>query len=303
MSDSIIIHDERFVGLYLPTANLEKLTSGMLWGEGPVYFPHGDYLLYSDVPSNVMHQWTPDAGSRVFRNPSNNSNGNTRDLQGRLITCEHLARRVTRTEHDGSITILADQYNGKKFNSPNDVVVKSDGTIWFTDPPYGILSDYEGKKADQEQAGCFVFRLDPQTNELTVVADDFDKPNGLAFSPDETILYISDTGNTHNDNCPQYIRKFDVIDGNTLANGSVFTHIENGLSDGFRLDVNGNVWTSAGKSVQCFAPDGGLIGEILIGELVANVEFGGPKGNRLFITASTSLYAIYLGTTGAQYKS
>lgn len=299
MSDSVIVHDERFIGLYMPTTNLEKLASGMLWGEGPVYFPHGDYLLYSDVAGNKMYQWTQDTGSRVYRYPSNNSNGNTRDMQGRLITCEHLTRRVTRTEHDGSITILVDQHDGKKFNSPNDVVVKSDGTIWFTDPPYGIISDYEGKKSDQEQDGCFVYRLDLQKDELTVVANDFEKPNGLAFSPDEKTLYISDTGATHNSDFPKHIRKYDVSDNNQLKNGSVFVVLENGLSDGFRLDVDGNVWTSAGKAVLCYAPDGTLIGEIPIPELVANVEFGGPKNNRLFITATSSLYSIYLGTNGA----
>lgn len=300
MSENIIVHDDRFIGLFLPTTHLEKLASGMLWGEGPVYFPHGDYLLYSDVPGNKMYQWTEEAGSRVYRAPSNYSNGNTRDLDGRLITCEHLTRRVTRTEHDGSITVLVDQHDGKKFNSPNDVVVKLDGTIWFTDPPYGIISDYEGKKANQEQDGCYVYRLDLKSNTLSIVAKDFEKPNGLAFSPDEKILYISDTGNTHNPDLPKHIRKFEVKNGRELVNGTEFAVLNKGLSDGFRLDIEGNVWTSAGKFVLCYAPDGTLIGEIPIPELVANVEFGGPKNNRLFITASSSLYAIYVGTSGAK---
>lgn len=300
MSKSIIIHDDRFLSLCLPTVKLEKLCSKMLWAEGPAYFPNGDYLLWSDIPNNRMYQWIDGLGRRVYRENANNSNGNTRDLQGRLITCEHLTRRVTRTEHDGSITILADRFDGKRLNSPNDVVVKSDGTIWFTDPPYGILSDYEGAKADQEQKGCFVFRLAPDSGELSVVADDFEKPNGLAFSPDEKILYISDTGLSHRSFGPRHIRKFDVVNGRELANSSIFTVIEKGVSDGFRLDIEGNIWTSTGAGVQCFSPDGTLLGEIPVGEAVANIEFGGPKRNRLYITATTSLYAIFVGTSGAR---
>lgn len=299
MSGQIVSHDPKFAHLTIPTVKLEKLFGGMLWAEGPVYFPHGDYLLWSDIPNNRILQWMDGAGCRVFRQDSNNTNGNTRDHQGRLISCEHLTRQVTRTEHDGTISVLADSYDGKRLNSPNDVVVKSDGTIWFTDPPYGILSDFEGKKSRQEQDACYVFRLDPDNGDLSVVAEDFDKPNGLAFSPDESILYISDTGISHTENGPRHIRAFDVENGQTLSNSRVFAEIENGASDGFRLDGDGNVWTSTGGGVQCFSPQGQLLGEILIDEMVANLTFGGPKNNRLFITATTSLYSLYVGTNGA----
>jgi gluconolactonase len=299
MARDLVIHDDRFLFLTLPTVHLERLSTGMLWTEGPVYFPQGDYLLWSDIPNNRMLQWIEGVGSRVFRANSNNSNGNPRDREGRLVTCEHLTRRVTRTEPDGSITVIADSYDGKRLNSPNDVVVKSDGTIWFTDPPYGILSDFEGRKSEQEQAACFVFRCDPQTGSLDVVADDFDKPNGLAFSPDETILYVSDTGRSHDRHGPHHIRAFEVSNGTTLENSRVFTEIEIGASDGFRLDVEGNIWTSTGGGVQCFSPAAELLGEIPIDEAVSNLTFGGPKNNRLFITATTSLYAIYLATRGA----
>ncbi|MCH8112911.1 MAG: SMP-30/gluconolactonase/LRE family protein [Proteobacteria bacterium] len=299
MASELVIHDSRFLNLTLPTVHLERLCTGMLWTEGPVYFPHGDYLLWSDIPNNRMLQWIDGVGYRVFRENSNNSNGNTRDRQGRLVTCEHLTRRVIRMEYDGSITVIADSYDGKRLNSPNDVVVKSDGTIWFTDPPYGILSDFEGKKSEQEQVSCFVFRSDPRTGSLDVVADDFDKPNGLAFSPDETILYVSDTGLSHRKDGPHHIRAFDVSNGETLKNSSVFTEIEIGVSDGFRLDIEGNIWTSTGGGVQCYSPEADLLGEILIEEVVSNLTFGGPKNNRLYVTATTSLYAIYVGTRGA----
>lgn len=299
MSDHLLVHDQSFLDLLLPNAWLEKLHGGMLWAEGPAYFPHGDYLLWSDIPNHHMYQWVEGSGTRIFRQHSNYSNGNTRDREGRLITCEHLTRRVTRTEHDGTVTVIADAYEGKRLNSPNDVVVKSDGSIWFTDPPYGILSDYEGKTADQEQAGCFVYRCDPVDGRLTVVADDFVKPNGLAFSPDEKLLYVSDTGLSHDPDGPHHIRVFDVLDDGTLKGGRVFAVIDPGVSDGFRLDVNGNIWTSAGNGVHCYRPDGIKLGEILTGEAVANVTFGGPKNNRLFITATTSLYAIYTATAGA----
>ena len=300
MAGDIIIHDRRFSYLSLPTVKLEKLSSGMLWTEGPVYFPLGDFLLWSDIPNNKMWQWSEPVGARVFREHSNYSNGNTRDREGRLVSCEHLTRRVTRTEHDGSITVLADSFQGKRLNSPNDVVVRSDGTIWFTDPPYGILSDFEGAKAEQEQAGCFVFRLDPADGSLRVVADDFDKPNGLAFSPDESQLYVSDTGFSHSQDGPRHIRVFDVADGCRLGNGRVFAEINNGVSDGFRLDVEGNVWTSSGGGVLCYAPQGDLLGEIPIAEKVSNLTFGGAKNNRLFITATTSVYAIYVAVKGAR---
>jgi gluconolactonase len=280
-------------------APVEKLFTGTRWSEGPVYFADTDQLIWSDIPNNRMLRWTPDGNVSVFRQPSNFSNGNTRDREGRLLTCEHGTRRLTRTELDGSITVLADSYKGKKLNSPNDVVVRSDGTIWFTDPPYGIITDYEGYKAPQEQAGCYVFRLDPASGNLDVVADDFGKPNGIAFSPDEKTLYIADTSLSHDPKGNHHIRSFDVVDGKRLAKGRVFAEIKEGFFDGFRLDSDGRVWTSAHTGVECYDPSGVLLGRIVIGELVSNVCFGGPRRNRLFITALSGLYSVYLAVNGA----
>lgn len=300
MAGERTVHDRRFLFLSLPTARLEKLCTGFLWAEGPVYFPLGDYVLWSDIPNDRIMQWVEGVGPRVYRQGSNNSNGNTRDNEGRLVTCEHLTRRVTRTEHDGSITVIADSYRGKPLNSPNDVVVKSDGSIWFTDPPYGILCGFEGRPAEQEQPACHVFRWDPATGALGVVADDFVKPNGLAFSPDETVLYVSDTGVSHDANGPHHIRAFDVVDGRKLARGRVLKVIDGGVSDGFRVDREGNIWTGGGDCVLCLSPQGEPLGEIEVGEMVANLTFGGPKNNRLFITASSSLYSLYVATSGAR---
>jgi gluconolactonase len=300
MAGETEILDERFRAMTLGNAWLEKLHGGMLWAEGPVYFADSDTLLWSDIPNNRILQFVRGAGVRVFREPSNNSNGNTRDRQGRLVTCEHGARRVTRTEPDGSITVLADNYRGKRLNSPNDVVVKSDGSIWFTDPPYGILSAYEGGKSESELGACYVFRLDPADGNLSVVADDFVKPNGIAFSPDEKTLYVADTGASHDPDGPHHIRAFAVEGGARLGKSRVFAEINPGLADGFRLDTDGNLWTSAGDGVHCFFPAGELLGKIKVPEVVSNVTFGGPKRNRLFITATTSLYAIYVAQEGAQ---
>jgi gluconolactonase len=245
-------------------------------------------------------RWVEGGGVTVFRHPSNNSNGNTRDRQGRLVTCEHGARRVTRTEVDGKVTVLADQFNGKRLNSPNDVVVRSDDTVWFTDPPYGILSDYEGNRGEPEYGGCFVFRLDPKSERLDAVAEDFDKPNGLAFSPDESKLYVVDTGGSHKKNGNHHIRVFDVVRGSRLANGRVLVEVRPGLADGLRIDTDGNIWTSAGDGVHCYSPQGELLGKIKIPEVVSNLTFGGPKRNRLFITGTTSLYSVYVAKNGVQ---
>jgi gluconolactonase len=297
--NEIEVYDERFRYLTLGNSWVEKLYTGTLWAEGPVYFADGNYLVWSDIPNNRMLRW---AGGHVsvFRDFSNNSNGNTRDRQGRLITCEHGARRVTRTEPDGSITVLVDQFQGKKLNSPNDVVVKSDGTVWFTDPPYGILSDYEGHVAEGEYGGCYVFRFNPATGALDAVVEDFNKPNGIAFSPDESKLYVVDTGRSHSPDGEHHIRVFSVDNQGRLSGGEVFAEVSPGIPDGVRVDLHGNIWTSAGDGVQCYAPDGVCLGKITVPEPVSNLTFGGEKRNRLFITATTSLYAVYVATTGAQ---
>ena len=282
------------------TAWLDKLFDGCRWAEGPVWFNDGGYLVWSDIPNNRLLRWTPDQGVGVFRADSNHANGNTRDREGRLVSCEHGGRRVTRTEPDGAVTVIADGYRGKALNSPNDVVVKSDGTVWFTDPSYGINSYYQGGKAEMEQDGCYVFRVDPATGGVDVVADDFAMPNGLAFSPDEKILYIADSGVSHDPDGPHHIRAFDAGDDGTLGNGRVFAVIDPGLPDGFCLDAEGNVWTSAADGVHCYAPDGTLLGKIKVPEVVANLTFGGPRRDRLFIAATTSLYSIFVSATGDQ---
>jgi len=294
------VFDKRFKSLMIGIAHLDKLADGCIWAEGPVWFADGGYLLWSDIPNNRMLRWTPETGVSVYRADSNNSNGNTRDRQGRLVTCEHLTRRVTRTEPDGSITVIADKHKGKRLNSPNDVVVKSDGSIWFTDPSYGIMTEFEGSRSEQEQGGCYVYRVDPASGEIATVVEDFVKPNGLAFSPDEKTLYIADSAASHDPNAPHHIRAFDVVDGRKLANSRVFCDIKVGIPDGFRIDVSGNLWTSCHAGVECYASDGTLLGRINVPEIVANVTFGGKRRNRLFITATTSLYAVYVNTTGVQ---
>lgn len=292
------IHDERFLHLIVQSAGLEEIHGGCRWAEGPVWFADLGCLIWSDIPNERMLRWSPGSDVSVFRSPSNFVNGNTRDRQGRLVSCEHGGRRVVRTEIDGTLTVLADRYRGKLLNSPNDVVVRSDGSIWFTDPTYGIRSDYEGYRAESEQETPNVYRLDPETGELDAVATDFGQPNGLAFSPDETKLYVADSASSHDPRAPRHIRVFDVVDGRRLANGSVFCSIDNGLPDGFRLDVQGNLWTSAGDGVHCFSPEGDLLGKILVPQTVANLTFGGPRRNRLFITARTSLYSVFVATNG-----
>lgn len=293
-------HDPRFRRMVFETTTIEQLYTGCLWAEGPAYMAAADQVVWSDIPNNRMMRWVPEVGVGPFRRPSNYVNGNTVDLQGRLVSCEHGGRRVVRLEHDGSLTVLASHYQGKRLNSPNDVVVKSDGSIWFSDPDYGINTNYEGYQAETEIGACNVYRIDPSNGDVTIVASDFERPNGLAFSPNEDKLYISDTGLSHREGGPRHIRVFDVVDGKTLQNGRVFAVIDNGMSDGFRLDEQGNVWTSAGDGVHCFAPDGTLLGKILIPEVVSNLVFGGPRNNRLFITATKSLYAVYVGVNGAK---
>ena len=291
-------HDPRFYHLVVGSAALDTLATGLRWAEGPVWFSDLNCLLFSDIPNQRIMRWVPGGGATVFREPSNFANGHSRDREGRLISCEHGTRRVTRTEIDGSVTVLADSYQGKRLNSPNDLVCHSDGSIWFTDPTYGILSDYEGYRSTPEQPGRHVYRLDP-SGDLTVVADDFLQPNGLAFSPDEKLLYIADSGASHDPALPRAIRAFDVA-GGKLSGGRVFASIDTGVPDGIRTDIFGNLWSSAADGVHCFGPDGALLGKVLVPQGVSNLCFGGPRKNRLFITATSAVYAVYLATTGAQ---
>ena len=304
LTESFEVADPRFRKLAFPNVHVEELWTGCRWAEGPAWFAAGRYLVWSDIPNDRMLRWDETDGSvSVFRQPAMNSNGHTVDLQGRLVSCEHRGRCVSRTEHDGSRTVLVSQVDGRKLNSPNDVVVKSDGSLWFTDPSYGIDSDYEGDAAPSEIGASRVYRFDESSGTVTVVADDFVQPNGLAFSPDESLLYIVDTGATHRENGPHHVRRFKVNANGTLSGGEVFAICPVGLYDGLRVDVHGNLWLSAGDGVHCHAPDGTLLGKILIPEAVANVCFGGAKLNRLFICGTTSLYAVYLNTRGARPRA
>lgn len=300
-TEAIEIRDPRFRRLVHGNVHLERLFTGCRWSEGPAYFPAGRYLVWSDIPNDRMMRFDETDGSvSVFRQPAMHTNGHTVDGQGRLVSCEHRGRCVSRTEHDGSRTVLASHWEGRRLNSPNDVVVRSDGTIWFTDPTYGIDSNYEGDAAPSEIGASHVYRLDLATGALAPVATDFVKPNGLAFSPDERLLYIADTGASHVEGGPRHIRRFEVApDGRALSGGEVFASCEVGLFDGLRIDTRGHVWTSAGDGVHCYHPDGTLLGKIQVPEVVANVCFGGPKRNRLFICGTTSLYAIYVNAQGA----
>jgi gluconolactonase len=288
--------DPRFGQFVLGNAPLKQLATGFDWVEGPVWFGDAGCLLFSDIPNNRILRYTPGVGVTTFRQPSNYANGHTRDRMGRLVSCEHGTRRVTRTEWNGNITVIADSYNGKRLNSPNDVVVHSDGSIWFTDPHYGIMTNYEGFAGEQELP-CNVYRVDPDGT-IQAVATDFNCPNGLAFSPDETCLYIADTGRMFSQD-PQHIRSF-AVNGAALTGGDIFHAVNPGASDGFRCDTDGNVWTSAADGVHCITPEGDLIGKILVPELVSNICFGGRAKHQLYITATTSLYAITLNRHGAQ---
>ncbi|HEX6329439.1 MAG TPA: SMP-30/gluconolactonase/LRE family protein [Jiangellaceae bacterium] len=286
--------DERF-GRVDGDSVVEVLYSGCRWAEGPAYFPAGRYVVFSDIPNDRMLRWDETTGAvGVFRSPAGYTNGHTVDRQGRLISCEQGNRRVTRTEHDGSVTVLADRYQGKRFNSPNDVVERADGSVWFTDPSYGIETDYEGNQADSEIGACHVYRVDPAGGEVRVVADDFVRPNGLAFSLDEQQLYIVDTRRKH-------MRRFDVAEDGTLTRGAVFAECDAGSFDGVRLDSVGRVWVAAHDGLHCFDPDGTLIGKLRLPETVSNLTFGGPKRNHLYVTATTSLYSLRVNINGAVY--
>ncbi len=299
MSDFIDIRDARFAKLIHGNARMERLWTGGRWAEGPAYLPAGRYLIWSDIPNDRLMRWDETDGSvSIFEQPCRNQNGHTVDAQGRLVSCEHRGRCVSRIEPDGSRTILADSYQGKRLNSPNDAVVKSDGSVWFTDPTYGIDSEYEGDAAPSEIGASNVYRIAPDGT-MTVVISDMVKPNGLAFSPDERLLYVADTGRTHDPNCTPAIRAYPLAaDGVSVGKGSEFVVCDAGLFDGFRVDTDGNIWSSAGDGVHCFASDGTMIGKILVPEVVANVCFGGPKRNRLFICATTSVFSLYVNARG-----
>jgi gluconolactonase len=300
-SDHYEIFDKRFVRLFNSNAQVDRLFTGCRWAEGPVYFAAGRYLLWSDIPNDRMLRYDETDGSvSVFRQPAGNSNGNTTDREGRLVTCEHGGRRVSRTEHDGSITTLPDRWRGKRLNSPNDVVVKSDGSIWFTDPAYGIDTDYEGNKAESEIGACHVYRIDATGSEIEAVITDMVRPNGIAFSTDEKLLYVVDTGRTHGPQNPAHMRVFKVGDKGKLSGGEVFADCTAGLFDGFRLDTEGRIWTSAADGVHCYEPDGTLIGKVKVPEVVANCAWGGPKRNVLYICGTTSLYAVRLMVNGVK---
>jgi gluconolactonase len=293
--------DDRFSSLRLGSASVERIATGCRWSEGPVWFGDLRTLLWSDIPNNRIMRWDEETGAvSVFRAPSNFANGHTRDRQGRLVSCEHGTRRVTRTELDGTITVLADSYQGKRLNSPNDIVVKSDGSVWFSDPSFGVLTDYEGHRGEAELP-TNVYRIDPATRALTVVSDSLSFPNGLAFSPDEKLLYVVESRAS-----PRKIHAFDVIDGVKLGKSRVVIDAGQGSPDGFRVDEHGNLWCGwGGKSeldgVRIFSPEGDALGHIHLPERCANVCFGGVKRNRLFMAASHSVYAIYVGVRGLSY--
>jgi len=311
----VLVLDKRFATIKIGNSPIRRLHTGMLWAEGPAWNGVGKYLVWSDIPNDIQLRWIEDDGHvSIIRHPAGNSNGNTFDREGRQISCEHGNRRVVRYEHNGKTVVLADRFGGKPLNAPNDPVVHPDGGIWFTDPGYGALSDYEGNKASLEIKEA-VYRIEPSSGKLAKVTDDLFKPNGLCFSPDYKTLYIADTGASHYPDAPRNIRAYDVIDGVKLAHGREFASMKlampggefAGFADGIRVDVEGNLYAAAGwvgpgyDGVHVFAPDGVRIGQILLPEICANVCFGGPKRNRLFMAASQSLYALYLDTRGAHF--
>ena len=297
---ALVAEDERFWSLVPRDAVLERLATGAVWSEGPVYLPESGDVVWSDIPNNRMLRWSTDDGLSVHRAPSNFVNGNTLDADGRIVHCSHGARAILRTEHDGAVTTLVDRWHGRRFNSPNDLVVRADGTIWFTDPPYGIRSNDEGYQAESEIRACNVYRFDPADGALEVVVTDVEEPNGLAFSPDGSLLYVADTSAAFRDDGGgnHHIRVYDVLDGRRACNGRLFAEVSPGLADGFRLDREGNLYTSSEDSIQVYDACGVRLGRIPVPEKVSNCCWGGPGRNELFVTASSSLYRIVLTAVG-----
>lgn len=300
MPETFEIYDDRLLTLVRPDASLQKIADGAVHSEGPVYFHEDDSVIWSDAHGNRLLRWSASDGVSVLRDPSDYQSGNYRDLEGRLVACSSGNRAIIRRDHDGQWQVLVDRYQGKRLNSPNDLVVKRDGTIWFTDPPYGITEPNQGYGGEQEQPGSFVYRFDPATGSLNAVVTDMVRPNGLAFSPDERLLYVSDTAAFNIPGGPHHIRMYEVVDGQWVKNGRVFAVIDPGQPDGLRVDEHGNIFTSSQDSVQVYAPDGTRLGKILVPEISANLTFGGPKRDRLLITAGKSLYVIDLNTQGVQ---
>lgn len=297
-SEAIEIYDERMRELIPADATVVKIAQGEVHSEGPVYFKEDDSVVWSDVNGNCVFRWSASDGVSIIRKPSHYQNGNYRDTEGRLVACSHGDRAIVRREHNGEWQILVGRYQGNRLNSPNDLVVKSDGTIWFTDPPFGLTQPNQGYGGDEEQPGSFVYRFDPETREIDAVITEMERPNGIAFSPDESLLYVSDTSAFEHPQEHHYIRVYDVVDNRRVANSRIFATVSPGQPDGFRVDECGNIFTSSSDSVQVYAPDGTRLGKILVPETCANLTFGGKEGNRLFIAAGKSLYAIELNTRG-----
>lgn len=300
MFESIQIYDDRMRSLVRSESTLLYIANSAVWSEGPVYFNEDDSVVWSDGHGNRLLRWSASDGVGVLRNPSQYQSGNYRDLEGRLVSCSCGLRAIIRREHDGQWKILVDRYQGKRLNSPNDLVVKRDGTIWFTDPPYGLTQPDQGYGGEQEQSGSFVYRFEEATGEIDAVVTDMLHPNGLAFSPDESLLYVSDTSAFNMSEGYHHIRVYDVIDGRRVQDGRVFAVIDPGQPDGLRVDESGNIFTSSGDSVQVYAPDGTRLGKILTPQTCANLTFGGSRRDRLFIASGSSLYAIDLNTRGVQ---
>ena len=298
MIGDFVAFDPRFRALTPDRGHVRVLHNMGSFTEGPVWFGDLQCFVWSDIMANRLMRWTPDGVTSMFRDGSRHANGNTRDREGRLVTCEHSGRRVTRTEHDGTITVIADSFEGRALNSPNDVVVKSDGTVWFTDPEYGIRINIPG--GTREQANENVYRVDPATGAVTAVVTDFDKPNGLAFSPDETVLYVADSAVTDGPERNSHIRRFRVRDNGTLEGGEVFA-VTVGIPDGMRVDTSGNLWASAGKKIDVYAPDGVLLGQVRdFPADVTNLTFGGPGNDLIFVTGGAFVWAVKVNARGAQ---